>query len=243
MPNSSSSSVESTSSGVIANMVENPGLSDDEVTPFLSFLEIDNAQMAKLLLGKKASFRKVYNYLRAHFVIPDPAPNTSTQPTPIQTPPPNPSHLPTAAAISPSDDLPTSIPWLIFKIHMHRQIPMQRSCSTWIPLESAIAMCHSVGLFLQPSQINTQYRKGLNPTLQKVADELYASVADVQFSTTTTVKPSPTTSTPTNPTTSTPSSSTLSTTSKAPIARVEDPVTIKLCREQHICLAWTARKQ
>ncbi|KAF4735940.1 hypothetical protein FOZ63_020844, partial [Perkinsus olseni] len=47
-------------------------------------------------------------------------------------------------------------------------------------IESAVAMCSSVGLHLQPSQVNLHYREGLNSTLRKTADENYSAIDDVQ---------------------------------------------------------------
>ncbi|KAF4647125.1 hypothetical protein FOL46_004653, partial [Perkinsus olseni] len=48
-------------------------------------------------------------------------------------------------------------------------------------LESAVAMCQSVGLFLQPSQVNIHYRQGLNSTLRAIADQHYPAIDDVQL--------------------------------------------------------------
>ncbi|KAF4752215.1 hypothetical protein FOZ63_026231, partial [Perkinsus olseni] len=124
-------------------------------------------------------------------------------------------------------------------------------------LESAVAMCQSVGLFLQPSQVNIHYRQGLNSTLRAIADQHYPAIDDVQLLTQSLrshvrrnpdlFKQAPTNSKPTTTTTPTksvqPSTTGGSSTTKLPLVRVEDPTTIKLCKEQGICLAWTARKQ
>ncbi|EER08796.1 hypothetical protein Pmar_PMAR002629, partial [Perkinsus marinus ATCC 50983] len=115
-------------------------------------------------------------------------------------------------------------------------------------IESAVAMCASVGLHLQPSQINLHYREGLHPTLRKTADENYAAIDDVQQLTQALrshIRCNPKLYISNANSNKAPPVST-ATSTKAPnpkLPRVEDPETLKLCREQGICLAWTARRQ
>ncbi|KAF4648261.1 hypothetical protein FOL47_003505, partial [Perkinsus chesapeaki] len=119
-------------------------------------------------------------------------------------------------------------------------------------IESAVTMCESVGLHLQPSQINEHYREGLNSTLKCTASQNYSAIEDIQQLTQSLrshIRCNPNIYNP-NKTTNIHNNPTRATTATAPpqaskpkVQRVEDPALVKLCREQGVCLAWTARKQ
>ncbi|KAF4665320.1 hypothetical protein FOZ61_011045, partial [Perkinsus olseni] len=263
-PPNQDTAVASTSTGAPVNMVENPGLTDEEVASFLEFLELDDVQIvqwiesheieaafnkAKLPLGKKASYRKVFNTLH--------------RPLPHREPTPSPSNPANAfnQQTSTTTTAPSQCPVFSQSTPSAQAVTMEPNDTDIYAyldkLESAVAMCQSVGLFLQPSQVNIHYRQGLNSTLRAIADQHYPAIDDVQLLTQSLrshvrrnpdlFKQATTNSKPTTTTTTTksvqPSTTGGSSTTKLPLVRVEDPTTIKLCKEQGICLAWTARKQ